>query len=240
MYESIKSMSHQHINLLNSISQSLSFSVCLCLIHTQSHTHSCTWKIQLTLPLRGDCRLLFHENVQKKCWKDCILSIKTSASVHNKCFQAECIHHPTSRICHLFTHNDVTVNLEECQLFIFQQTMFSQGILSLLSLPNISKHFCLPFLRRIYRWKMRLSLLLSFSLFFPTFSINIPFPHHDAAHWVEVFVITNVFFLINDALNWSNLTLPSMDRLCCFCIRKRELSHNWCLCTDTYEKKLKT
>lgn len=123
---------------------------------------------------------------------------------------SECHHHPISGIYHLFTLSDATMNLaEECQVFIFQEVYH----LSLASKMSQSSFLS------VFSEEYAGDYLSSFS--------SLPFPPHDTGQ----FVIANGLLIIG-AFYCSNLTLPSKDRLCCFCINHngkcfKKLSNNW-------------
>lgn len=56
----------------------------------------------------------------------------------------------------------------------------------------------------------------------PCFLTNPPLLPHDAGHWGDWVCHCKWFSLINGVFDWSNLTLPGMDRLCCFSINHNE------------------
>lgn len=122
-------------------------------------------------------------------------------------FSRGCHHQLICKTCHRFTHGTATVNpAEECVSQISAR------------LPKCLKTVFSPFFSEEHIGGKRWLRLLPSSPFFPRFLPAFPFGYDGRG---DEFVL-KWLSLINGAFVWSNLTLPGMDRLCCFCINRKE------------------
>lgn len=134
-----------------------------------------------------------------------LLLIQTdSECAQGVCFHTECHHRPALR-CHLFTHNNATVNLaEECQVLIFQTLFFFS-----LTFPNVSKQFLSGRKRRMgQKWS-------HFLLYFIPFANVCNLPFSSSVFDTEATYLSQqmAFKIVNDALDWSSLTFNGVDML---------------------------